>query len=113
MLYTTCFSAKDVVEAVVLEDRGTEVHYQNVVCQDVCNHMGGERFGGGGVDKGVLLAKVPEGVCHVVTTWAEGFIAFGGAEFEGVVGIKTVACCQLYASRPVAMVKGSDSGVRF
>ena len=94
------------VEAAVLEDRGLEVCYQYAVYQDMRNHMGGERFGGGGVGKGALLAKALEGVCCVVTTWTEGFIAFGGVEAVGIISIKAVTCHQLDIGRPVPMVKG-------
>jgi len=99
------FSTKDVVEAVVLEDGGAEVHCQSVVRQDVGNCVGGEGCRGGRAGKGVLLAKAPEGICHIVTTQTEGFVAFGWVEFMGVVGIKAVTCRQLDTSRPISMVE--------
>ena len=102
----TGFGAEYVVEAMVLEDRGTEVRHQSTVHQDMGNRVGGKRFGGGKVGKGVLLAKAPEGICCVVTTQTEGFIAFGGVEFKGVVGVKAVTHGQLDASRPVLTVEG-------
>jgi len=106
--------AENVVEATVLKDGGAEIRRQSTVRQDMGNHVGGKRFGGGKVGKGVLLAKAPEGICRVVATWTEGFIAFGGAEFKGVVGVKAVTCGQLDAGRPVPTVEGlkQSRGVR-
>jgi len=111
----TSLGAENVVEAMVLEDGGTEVCRQSTVCQDMGNRVGGKRFGGGKAGKGVLLAKAPEGICRVVTTRTEGFVALGGAESEGVVGVKAVTRGQLDASRPVPMVEGLKQarGVRW
>jgi len=103
------FGAEDMVEATVLEDRGAEVRCQSAVRQDVSNRVGGKGFGSRVVGKGViLLAKAPEGICRIVTTWTEGFIAFGGAEFKGVVGIKAVTCGQLDTRGPVPTVEGPE-----
>jgi len=101
-------SAEYVVEATVLEDGGTEVRRQSAVRQDVGNRVGGKGFRGRVAGKGVLLAKAPEGVCCIVATRTEGFIAFGGAEFEGVVSIKAVTCGQLDTSGPVPTVEGPE-----
>ena len=98
-------SAENVVEATVLEDGGMEVRHQSAVRQDMGNRVGGKGFRGGVAGKGVLLAKAPEGNCRVITTRTEGFITFGGAEFEGVVGIKAVTCGQLDTSGPIPTVE--------
>jgi len=107
--------AEDVVKATVLEDGGTEVRRQSAVRQDMGNRVGGKRFRGGMAGKGVLLAEAPEGICRVITIRTEGFIAFGGAEFKGVVGVKAVMCGQLDTSRPVSTVEGLEQsrGVRW
>jgi len=101
-------STKNVVEAMVLENGGMKVHCEGAVYQDVCNHMENEGFGGVRAGKGVLLTKAPEGVCCIVTTQTEGFIAFGGVEFKGVISIETVTHCKLDTSGPVLTVEGLE-----